>query len=214
MLLIPNELLFGVAPVILVDCARQLHARDDREFSLAYFCEALGAPADEASIVLKEMVAAGFFTANESSADCYVPTAKLGRLALANISQGISRADAETLLRKVIDKANLMNSDPQKYGCRVTCLVVFGSYLTDKAVLGDLDIGVEIQEIRGSEQSVRTNIRKLLMGGSTPQSRAVAALRLRKPKQISVHQLEEVLRLETPYRVVFGAISVANKERR
>lgn len=213
MLLIPNELLFGVAPEILVDCARQLHARNGQDFSLGYFCETLGAPLGEASIVLDEMVVAGFFAVDKSSADCYVPTTKLAQLALANISNGVSRAEAEELLQRVIDRADLINSDLQKSECRVTCIVVFGSYLTDKAILGDLDIGVEIQEIRRSDQSAPINIRKLMMGGATPWSRAVAALRLRKPKKISVHQLDEVLGLGTPYRVVFGAISEEHNEK-
>ncbi len=176
--------------------------------------QGVGAPVDEASNVLAKMMAAGFFNVDERSSDCFVPTAKLGQLALANTSQGVSRADAEKLLQRVIDKVDLINSDPQKYECRVTCLVVFGSYLTDKAVLGDLDIGVDIQEIRGYQQSTHGNIRKLMMGGSTPRSRAMAVLRLRKPKQISVHQLEEVLRLVTPYRVVVGTISEEHKEKR
>lgn len=206
MLLIPNELFFGVAPEILVDCAQQFHAREGRPFSLTAFCEALGAPVDEASAVLIEMVAAGFFSVEEGSADCYGPTTKLAQLALASISHGLSRAEAAKLLQRVIDKAKLINSDPEQYACRVICLVVFGSYLTDKEVLGDLDIGVEIRELHRSEESSRSDIRKFLMGGSTPRSRALAALRLQRPKQISIHLFDEVLRLDTPYQLVFGAI--------
>lgn len=204
MLLLPEELLFGVAPEILVDCARQLHARDGRSFALTDFCEALGAPIGEASSVLGQMLAHGFFKVDECQTDQYSSTIKLGQLALANISNGVPRAAAAKLMKRVVEKAKWINSDPDRHACRVTCVAVFGSYLTDKAVLGDLDIGVEIFEIRKAERLAHRGIRKLMQGGSTPSSRAMAALRLQKPKQISIHLLSEVIDLGTSYEVVFG----------
>ena len=34
----------------------------------------------------------------------------------------------------------------------------------------------------------------------------MAVMRLRRPNQVSIHELEEVLRLGTPYEVVFGTL--------
>lgn len=202
--LIPNELVFGVAPEILVDCARQIHLRDLKPFSLNEFSEALGAPTRESKPVLEQMVAEGFFQLDAADSGLYRPTPKLGQLALASISNGLTRADAVKLLERVIERARVINSDPDKYACEVVCLVVFGSYLTDKSVLGDLDFGVELREIsRKDRRRPAMGILELLRRAS-PTSKAMSALRLQKPKQISVHKLDEVICLGTAYEIVFG----------
>lgn len=204
--LIPNSLLFGVAPEILVDCAQQLHDTNE-PFTLDQFCKALGAPAGESEVVLEELLTNGFFQLDKSSTGLYRPTSKLGQLALAKISNGLPRELATKLLAQVIERARLINDDPDKYACQVTCLMVFGSYLTSKSILGDLDIGVELREIRQHDQK-RTygELRKMMQRGATPTSKAMAVLRLQKPKQISLHQLSEVLSLGTPFEIVFGEV--------
>jgi hypothetical protein len=80
-------------------------------------------------------------------------------------------------------------------------LAVFGSYLSDKEVLGDLDVAAAVQEIRAA------HARKMafLRGRVSATQRTYAALRLRKPKQISVHEFSELEVLKTPYRIVFEA---------
>lgn len=207
--LIPNSLLFGVAPEILVDCARQLHDAN-APFTLDQFCKVLGAPVAESELVLEELRTNGFLQVDSVSTGLYLPTIKLGQLALANISNGLTRNAAARLLDRVIERARLINSDPEKYACHVTCLVVFGSYLTDKPILGDMDIGVEVHEIRQSDRKRSiSELRKMMQGGATPTSRVMTALRLQKPKQISLHQLDEVLRLNTPFQVVFGEMKTS-----
>lgn len=206
--LLPNELRFGVAPEILLDCARQIHGRDAETVSLDEFSMALGAATREAQPVLEAMAAAGFFAADTDQPMLYRPTSKLGQLALANISNGLTRETAGQLLQRVIDRARLINSEPGKYACEIRCLVVFGSYLTDKPILGDLDLGVEFREIRSTEaQWSFAEVRRLMRGGASPASKVMSALRLQKPKQISIHRLEEVIALGTPYEIVFGTLS-------
>jgi len=200
-----DELMFGVAPAILIDGAQQLHRREGRPFELNDFCRALGAPVREAQPVLEQMVAAGFIALQEGSIGSYSATPKLGQLALANISEGLPRAQADALMTRILAKAKSVNAEPQKHQCVVVRLVVFGSYLTAKEILGDLDIGVELKELpRPPGQDRRNTYRDLLRGLATPTSKVRSLLRLRKPKHISIHDLEEVLRLGTPYRLVFG----------
>lgn len=200
-----DELLFGVAPAILIDCAQQLHRLADRPFSLNDFCEALGAPIREAEPVLTQMISEGFIAAQAASPNTYRATSKLGQLALSNISEGLPRPQADVLLARIIDRAASVNADPQKHRCLVVRIVVFGSYLTDKETLGDLDIGVELKELpRPPGANRRSAYRDLLRGLATPTSKVKSLLRLHKPKQISIHNFEEVLQLGTPYRLVFG----------
>lgn len=63
--LLPGQLMFGVAPVLLIDCARQIHEGDYNDkkhtFDIDAFSRALGAPVRESGPVLQAMLADGFF---------------------------------------------------------------------------------------------------------------------------------------------------------
>jgi hypothetical protein len=140
----PGELVFGVGPEILVDCARQLREKEE-PFALEEFSRALGAPVDEAGDVLQAMVRDGFF---EQAADgTYTGTTKFTQLAASKISEGLTRRAAEALLARVLAKARHVNDHPEEFQARVECIVVFGAYLGDKPVLGDLDLGVRVLEM-------------------------------------------------------------------
>jgi predicted nucleotidyltransferase len=201
--LLPGSLLFGVAPPILVDCAEQLCALM-RKFSRDDFCTALGAPWREAAPVLEEMIRECFVEVVEGGE--FVPTKRMRQLALASVSNGLSRPDAEALLRRVIAKAIEVNVDPESFSYGVQRLAVFGSYLSDKAILGDLDLAVELTEWRtkrdvgGGHQS---SIREIIDKDASAINKTYAALRLRKPKLISVHAFRELADLGTPYEVVY-----------
>ena len=200
----PNSLPFGVVPTILIDCAKQLAHKDS--FSFDGFCRALGATRSEGKTILAAVIAGGLVAPNEQDADQYEGTQLFRQVSLARIGEGLPRAEAERLLERVLDVARSINANPAQHECTVLCIVVFGSFLGDKPLLGDLDLGVAIEEIRQSgERPGYADIRKLLAAAS-PTSKAMSALRMRKPKLISVHKLSEVLELRTPYRVVFGEL--------
>lgn len=209
--LLPDQLMFGVAPALLVDCARQIHQRDyDDErhaFGIEEFSKALGAPVSESGPVLEVMLAAGFFEQADGGADRYIATKKLGQLALASISSGLPRSEADMLLARIVEKAAWVNTQPDAYENRIDCVVVFGSWLTDKPHLGDLDIGVALSELRDrSRRREGEGFDEWLKRGMAAKSRTLNALRLRQPKKISVHELDEVVRLKTPFKVVFGEL--------
>lgn len=204
MKLLPDKLIFGVAPSILIDCAVQIHGRE-RDFDFDDFCEALGAPAEEAHPVLAKLVRAGFAKPDKSDARRFHPTKKWGQLALAKVSRGLTRAEAEGLLKKIIAKARGINSGDGDRFQKVSCVVVFGSYLRKASVLGDLDIGVALDpkdERRLPPQGL--SLAAWFRKGGARARRTYSALRLRKPNSISIHKFDEVVGLKTPYRVIFG----------
>lgn len=84
----PHELIRGVAPHILIDCAVRLHGRQGKPFTTDFFCKAIGAAVEEAAPVLEQMIAEGFFTPQGDAEVLYKPTAKLGQLALAIFPTG------------------------------------------------------------------------------------------------------------------------------
>jgi len=200
----PDELMFGVAPTILIDCAVQLHERES-DFDLGDFCQALGAPVEEACPILEKLVRAGFAKPDGSDACRFHPTKKWGQLALANVSRGLARADAETLLKKIVAKACAINSGTDDRFRKISCIVVFGSFLRKVCVLGDLDIGVALDPTdRGRLHPAGLSLEEWFRKSSAPDRRTRSALRLRKPQYISIHKYDEVIGLKTPYRVVFG----------
>lgn len=213
--LLPDRLAFGVAPALLLDCARQVHegrlGTAERPLSLDAFSKTLGAPLDESAPVLQALTEAGFFQHIDDGT--YLATPKLARLALSKISGGIPRAEAVTLLAQIVEKAAWVNQRAVEFEHRITCLVVFGSCLDDKPVLGDLDIGVAMEELPRSRKDSSSAIEEILKRHLAAQRRTLSALRLRQPKKISLHALDEVLELKTPYQVVFGSLPPAGPDK-
>lgn len=201
----PGSLLFGVAPAIIRDCAKQLVERRD-PFTIENFCRAIGAPYFEAQAVLRAMIAEGFVALTEDGKQ-YEQTQLLRQLANASISAGLPRIEADRLLSRVLAAAEKVNQDPERYPYAVQCLAVFGSYLGDKPVLGDLDLAVSLREVvRVTEFPKGQSFREALDRDAAAHNKTFAALRLRSPKLISIHKMQEVLELQTPYRVLFGSI--------
>lgn len=196
----PDSLPFGVAPEILRDCATQL--RELENFEVDGFCKAIGAPADEALPVFNQMVYAGFIIGDENKPGKYFGTSKLSQLALARITKGITRDAAEIFLEKVIERAKSINADPRAFGGRrIIRLAVFGSFLGDADVLGDIDIAFEYETKRERHDGrlQHSDLEESLAG----ERKMLSFLRLRKPQQISLHWWDELMGLDTPFRIVF-----------
>lgn len=204
MLIPTDELLFGVAPAILIDCAKQLNDWSE-PFSEDDFCAAIGAPPREARPVLVQLEQAGFVASSEQP-DRFRGTPKLSQLALAHVGKGLTRIAAEQLLAKVLSTVREVNADPLAFPYGVTCVAVFGSYLTEKQVLGDLDIGIALSKDRNPYPR-SASWREALKFDTAQRNKTYAALRLRKPKLISIHDMQEVAQLGTPFRIVFGVWS-------
>ena len=197
----PDSLLFGVAPAILKDCAAQL--REFAHFSQDDFCKAIGAPADEALPVLEQMIIAGFVAEHETMPGNYAGTGKLPQLAVARITKGIPRSAAEILLQKVIERAKIINANPDGYGNnRITRLAVFGSYLGDADVLGDIDIAFEYARAPSEDNQEQRQYFNL-EASLAKIKKIISFLRLRNPKRISLHEWDELMGLKTPFRIVF-----------
>ena len=112
----------------------------------------------------------------------------------------LQRGEATRLLTRIVSRATEINEDPVRYPYAVRRLVVFGSFLTDKEVLGDLDIGVELKLVRpmASLDLERPDWRPIHWANRTH-----VALQVRRPKVVSIHDIFEVLKLGTPTRQVF-----------
>lgn len=198
----PHSRLYGVHPLIVRQAADRL--ADLSRFTFEDLLAAFGATEAEGQMILSGMLRDGTVSA-ATDGSTFLPEQRLRQLAIAKIGEPLTRAQAEHLLRCVIKKAEEINSDEVGYGCRVDCIAVFGSYLTDKQLLGDLDLGVTVSRVRSSKPDPR----EMAFGWwrdrrRSAEAKVYSALRLRRPDDVSIHDLAEVRSLGTAYRVVFG----------
>jgi predicted nucleotidyltransferase len=56
----------------------------------------------------------------------------------------LTRERADVLLKELVERAKKINEEEVDFVLGISRLAVFGSYMTDKQVLGDLDIAVEL----------------------------------------------------------------------
>jgi len=164
------------------------------------FCKALGAPEEEAKPVLDELIRNGFISNNGPTYEPYVPGDRFSQIALATITEGIPRATAEMLLDSVANRAKQINANPREFGHRIIRLAVFGSFLRGEAVLGDLDIAFECK-VHPMEEQRRELLREIRSNVS--YRKTISYLRLRKPRQISLHEWKDLEKINTPFKIVF-----------
>ncbi len=70
-------------------------------------------------------------------------TEKGRHLGVTRANPPITRAKADNLLKEVLERVNQIN-DTAEYVYKVSSVKVFGSYLTEKEILGDLDVAVKL----------------------------------------------------------------------
>jgi hypothetical protein len=111
-------------------------------------------PLPRAQALMAALESAGYVRRREvdQEGDILWERSDLGqRLVCARFLPRLRRATAETLLDGVVERARSLNRDPGTLYF-IARLSVFGSYLdAEAATLGDLDVGVVLQQRRGLE---------------------------------------------------------------
>lgn len=111
----------------------------------------------------------------------------------------LTRARADLLLSRALVRVHEINRRPAQYFHRIDSFAVFGSYLADVPMLGDLDLAarfIYLPDTRSEGDFVHHWRRGL--------SRCVAYLRQRC-RLVNVHAMEELVSLKYPHRVLFEA---------
>ncbi len=98
--------------------------------------------------LIKELIEDDYLILNEENFGEYFQyelkeTEKGRRFGIANASKPISRQKATKLLNELIERAKSINENGELIYF-VESIKVFGSYLSDKDTLGDLDVGVKL----------------------------------------------------------------------
>lgn len=131
-----------------------------------------------------------------------IATEKGRRLGIAKATAPITRAKASELLQDLIERAKSINENPE-FVFYVERIEVFGSYLTDKELLGDLDVGVKLDRRYKGRLFTQHNQQRIEMaksGGRSfnnstdqlnwPYLEVMLMLKARK-RGLSVHDINE-----------------------
>jgi len=131
----------------------------------------------------------------------------------------ISRKTADRIISEVVERAKAINASPYpKFMHSVEKIAVFGSYLTDKEKLGDVDIAVLLKRRREDKhpdpmhdtyECIRLhnkNVPDFMQAVSFPETIAFQTLRNRS-KSLSIHyyyDLEEMIeKWDTKHKVIY-----------
>jgi hypothetical protein len=159
--------------------------------------------------LLDQLTAAGYL---RRKGDEWVPTPAGLRLATAVASKPIKRGTARALLEEFVSRIEQLNSDPY-YIYFVLDAVVFGSTLGGAEHVGDVDVAVRLEpRYDGAEH---LDVRRLRIKAETQQfngsdlhdaglpEREVFSFLRGSSSSIKIHGVEEVLKKEFPYRVLY-----------
>jgi hypothetical protein len=186
-------------------------------FTPLYVQNKLKADTARAELILKYLCDKGFIKFEKE----YWRVTMLGNsFSQAMATPRIYRKTAEDQLQKFLERVNIVNSQ-EKYLCGVTAVVVFGSYLTDKDRLGDLDVAFSlVSKFEGEERHNKNHQRVMeaIHKGKRfnnivdeicwPQNEVTLFLKNRK-RTLSFHTFEELVDLisdghVTKYKIVYA----------
>ncbi len=184
---------------------------DNDQFSTTLVAEDLGIPSDSASKLIAELVRMGVVGPDQGEGEWKVLDR---RLALATGAKPLQRATAEKKVQELLGRIHDVNRNDQ-FAYRVAKAVVFGSYLSEKERINDIDVAIalaprekdrqaqnhlEDQRIRDARRSGREfhNIPDEMFW---PQHEVLLFLKARS-RALSFHHIQD-LRPDWDQRVIF-----------
>lgn len=138
-----DDKIAGLPTLEIRELLRKLKGDKFHSDHVAYY---LKASIDEASILIgklekENLIEKAYFAFNKQH---WTVTLKGSALALASAASPIHRKTAEKNLKKFLERVKQVNDD-NYYLYKVTKVLVFGSYLSNKEKINDLDIAVEMK---------------------------------------------------------------------
>lgn len=111
---------------------------------LPFFAHYLDVSEKKARQVVTELVEQGYLQVQQKRPKLWSVTLKGGGLANATAAKPIRRATADRVLSAFMERVHEVNRNDY-YLFKVTRVVLFGSYLSDKEMLGDVDVAIDIK---------------------------------------------------------------------
>jgi predicted nucleotidyltransferase len=186
------------------DCSVQLDAIKER-----FDCD--NAKAEQ---IEKALIDAGYIEddPNETEPGNWYVVSALGKqLCNAKFVRRITRPEAEKLVAGLLERVKLVN-ERDELTHRVTEVRVFGSYLGDRADLGDVDLAVQFTPRRPTH--VEEAKRRAAQSGKTMSNflqiitygrHEIGQILKNRSPYLSIHEYGEPEELGVPYQVLFSA---------
>jgi hypothetical protein len=209
MILRPDQVIAGrPAKDVRKFLREMLHLR----FACGYARYVLRCSIQEAEKVVSALEKDGYLSraGRDEGQELYETTLKGNQLAGATL-RPISRATAERTLEAFMQRVRAVNSDPD-YLETITGVIVFGSFLSPKEDLGDVDVGIQLERKPMSEEVFMqlAEARRTLAQGrgrrfrnlsdwATWPTREIWVFLKSRARQLSIHDFRELRRLP-PFR--------------
>jgi predicted nucleotidyltransferase len=119
--------------------------RRDEEWTFAYMIERLGLSPSRAKTLVSELLRLGYVEMmNSNDGSRYYRKTQVGRrFSLASAARPLTRKTAEGKVAEFLERVRALNANDY-YLYRVRRVYVFGSYLTERDRINDVDIAVEL----------------------------------------------------------------------
>ncbi len=134
---------------------RHLVSWHQHSFELPWLQEQLSLDKESALALATELEVQGYVEARENGA--YTFADKGEELVRASVAGKVSRQTAENALIGLLARVEQCNSDPNKL-LSIEAVVVFGSFLSAKENLGDLDISVKCRHRNSTDQHAEESV--------------------------------------------------------
>ena len=186
-------------------------------FSCDFFAYYLKTTEDETKRVIIKLVKDGYLEKDSERKQNYRPTIKGNALAMASAAKPISRKTADKKLAELMQRAKIVNSS-NKYLYLVKRISVFGSYLTDKEKINDIDLDIELEskysdlsskqrmdlEAKHTEKAGKC-FSSLLERLDWPTYEVKKYLKSRS-RALSLHYADKILK-KTKYKIIFESVT-------
>jgi predicted nucleotidyltransferase len=202
-----------IAGVRLMKVRDFLRWTGDSSVQLDAIAERFGCDHAKAKQIEKALTDAGFIEddPNEPKLGKWYVVSALGRqLANAKFVRRITRPEAETLVAGLLNRVKLVN-ERDELTHQVTEVRVFGSYLSDKADLGDVDLAVQLTPRRATHVE-EAKLRAARSGKTMSNFLQIITCGRHEVRQIlknrspylSIHEFGEPEELGVAYQVLFS----------
>jgi hypothetical protein len=151
----------GVAAIKVRDYLREVQGHRFGADNVVY---GLKISARKARAVLNELLARKYIERAEAlkfeKDDCYTCTQDGAQFAAAMATKPVSRSTADRHIAELMERIRAVNANPE-YLLWVSRLIVFGSFLTDRERINDVDVSVVLtRKEQGSDGWVKAVLRR------------------------------------------------------
>ncbi len=137
-----NSLFFGYSAVLMRDVFCKLPEFAD----VKYFSRQLGIDEEQAAELVDTLIKEGYLEWETfGGSNTLSKTIKGNSLAMASFAPPITRKTADKKIAELIERAKIVNTS-NEFLYKVKRIAVFGSYLSDKDRINDIDIDIVLEK--------------------------------------------------------------------